>query len=74
MRIVAMTNTRSVLTLDDEVRTADGAGEFRLLPRELELRLEFLGHVHAVGHLEADGAFACPGSMLYMTLTASPDS
>jgi inner membrane transporter RhtA len=44
----------SVLALDDEVGAADHPGQLRLLPRELEARREFLGHVHAVGQLEPD--------------------
>src|SRR4051812_49166098 len=44
---------RSVLVLDDEVRAANGPGQLRLLPRELE-RGELVGNVHPVGELEPD--------------------
>src|SRR5690348_7489961 len=44
-----------VRTLDDEVGAADDAGQLRVLPRELELRREFLGNLHPLGQLEPDG-------------------
>src|SRR3954462_6631266 len=44
----------SVLVLDDEVGTADGSGQLRLLPCELEPCGELLGNFHPVGELEPD--------------------
>ena len=46
----------SVLALDHEVRAANGAGQFRLLPRELESLGKLLGDFHAVRELEPDRA------------------
>src|SRR4051812_29880980 len=51
-------NALSVLALDDEERPADRPGQLRLLAGELEPGLELLGHLHAVGQLEPDGALA----------------
>src|SRR5215475_2286217 len=44
----------SVLVLEVEVGTANGSGQLRLLPRELELRGELRGDFHPVGELEPD--------------------
>jgi len=40
---------QSVLALDHEERAADGAGQLRLLPRELEVRGELGRDLHAIG-------------------------
>src|SRR5947209_6841087 len=44
----------SVLVLDSEEGAADGSGQLRLLPRELEPRREFRGDFHPFGELEPD--------------------
>jgi len=44
----------SVLALEVEVGTANGSGQLRLLPRELELRGELRGEFHPFGELEPD--------------------
>src|SRR4051812_17613675 len=49
---------RSVLVLEDEIRTADGAGQLRLLPCELEFRRKLLRDLHPVRELEPDGPFS----------------
>jgi CheY-like chemotaxis protein len=48
----------SVRVLDGEVGAPDGAGQLRLLSRELELRGQLLRHVHPVGELEPDRPLA----------------
>src|SRR6516164_7254740 len=53
IRTSAIAGPGSVLVLDDEVGAADGSGQLRLLPRELEPR-ELLGNLHPLGELESD--------------------
>ncbi len=51
------TNTvrdREAPCLEVEVGTANGSGQLRLLPRELELRGELRGEFHPFGELEPD--------------------
>jgi hypothetical protein len=44
----------SVLVLEVEVGAANGSGQLRLLPRELEQRGKLLGDFHPFGELEPD--------------------
>ena len=62
----------SVLALDHEVRAADGAGQLRLLPRELELTSSSSGISMPSESLNPTARFGLSPSIVYITLIERP--